>query len=85
MHAGIIQDDQEIQEITKITNLVKSIPGLEVNNEVDAKDWLENDANDLEFEILNDDEIVKTVKDTELLKLKMNMKTPRKLYWSYAW
>jgi hypothetical protein len=47
----VIQEDEEIQEITEITNLLKSIPGLEVNNEVDVIDWLENDANDLGFEI----------------------------------
>lgn len=39
----------KIQEIIDIKNLLKSISGLEVNNEVDVKDWLENDANDLVF------------------------------------
>ncbi|KAL4085384.1 hypothetical protein QTP88_027243 [Uroleucon formosanum] len=57
---------QEKQEITEITNLLKSIPRLEVNNEVDVKDWLENNANDLGFEILNDDEIVEAVTESEL-------------------
>jgi hypothetical protein len=31
-----------------------------------VKDWLENDVNDLEFEVLNDDEIVEAVKESEL-------------------
>lgn len=44
-------------------NLLKSIPGLEGNNEVDVDDRLENDANDLLFVILNDDEIVESVKE----------------------
>jgi len=29
-------------------------------------DWLENDANDLGFEILNNDEIVESIKESKL-------------------
>ncbi|XP_060845567.1 jerky protein homolog-like [Rhopalosiphum padi] len=64
--AEVIHEEQKIQEISEITNLLKSIPGFEGNNEVDVNDWLENDANNLGFEILNDDEIVDSVKRTEL-------------------
>jgi len=60
--AEVIQEDQKIQEITEITNLLKSIPGLEGNNEVYMKDWLENDANYLGFEILNNYEIVERIR-----------------------
>lgn len=44
---------------------MKSISRLKGNNEVDVNDLLENDANNLEFEILNDDEIVEPEKESK--------------------
>lgn len=64
--ANVIREKQEVQEITEITNLLKSNPALEKNNEVVVNDWFENDANEMEFEILNDDETVESVKESEL-------------------
>lgn len=66
MLSGVIQKQQMIQEITEIKNLLKSIPRFERNNDVYMKNRLENDANDLKFKILKDNEIVEYLKRTVL-------------------
>ncbi|XP_025197041.1 tigger transposable element-derived protein 2-like [Melanaphis sacchari] len=55
-----------LKNINRLLMTYKAQKKLEINNKIDVKNWLENDANDLRFEILNDGEIVESVKESEL-------------------
>jgi hypothetical protein len=58
--------NKENDEVEEITSLFNEIPGFEQCETSDAREWLETDANDQGFQILNDQEITDTVKESKV-------------------
>ncbi|PRD18664.1 UNVERIFIED_CONTAM: hypothetical protein NCL1_59855 [Trichonephila clavipes] len=66
----IHNDDQK----EKITDFVQSIPGFQECVEKDVETWMSCDAEDCGFQMLNDDEIVTSVQESDPVAMK-RMKT----------
>lgn len=65
LESEIIHSQQEKSDVQEFMELFQVIPGFSKCSIVDAHEWLQNDATDPGHQILNEDEIVTSVKNDE--------------------
>lgn len=56
---------ESLENVREVVALCQSVPGFQECDEADAAEWLNIDKNDMGYEILDDNDIVNTVQESE--------------------